>query len=163
LTRLPKPQGDDTFDSELSVEILFNDDLVVAAGVHSRWARRRKINLSELVEAPWILAPAGALSLEVFAEAFRSAKLAVPKMRLSTFSIHLRTHLLATSDFLAVIPRSVLRLNAAPFGLKALPVKLPVRDFLVAVVTLKKRTLSPVAELFLHYVRSFVQTIDASR
>jgi DNA-binding transcriptional LysR family regulator len=35
--------------NELNVEILFNDELVVVAGMQSRWARRRKIDLAELV------------------------------------------------------------------------------------------------------------------
>jgi DNA-binding transcriptional LysR family regulator len=43
--------------NDLNVEVLFNDHLVVAAGIHSRWARRRKIDLAELVDEPWLLAP----------------------------------------------------------------------------------------------------------
>src|SRR6267142_6981064 len=36
-------------NDELSVEPLFNERLVVVAGAHSRWARRRKIDLGDLV------------------------------------------------------------------------------------------------------------------
>ena len=76
-----------------------------------------------------------------------------PKTALTTFSVHLRTHLLSTSEYVTAMPRSVLQLNAAKFGLnKALPIKLPVRSFPVAVVTLKKMTSSPVAKLFVEYL-----------
>ena len=50
------PRADDGQGDDLNVEVLFDDHLVVAAGIRSRWARRRKIDLAELVDEPWILA-----------------------------------------------------------------------------------------------------------
>jgi hypothetical protein len=47
----------------------------------------------------------------------------------------------------------VLRFSAETFGLKALPIRLPAPDAPVAVVTLKNRTLSPVAKLFVDCAR----------
>jgi DNA-binding transcriptional LysR family regulator len=150
LTRLA--HANDPPDSDLNVEILFNDEVVVVAGLNSRWARRRKIELADLAKARWILTPTGSLNPELIAEAFEISKVNPPKTALTTFSVHLRTHLLSTSEYVTAMPRSVLQLNAAKFGLKALPIKLPVRSFPVAVVTLKKRTLSPVAKLFVEYL-----------
>jgi DNA-binding transcriptional LysR family regulator len=43
----------DEFGDELSVETLFDDEVVVAAGRSSHWARKRKISLSDLAEGPW--------------------------------------------------------------------------------------------------------------
>ena len=45
--------------SDLKVEKLFNDELVIVADMHSPWARRRKVDLADLADAPWILAPSG--------------------------------------------------------------------------------------------------------
>jgi DNA-binding transcriptional LysR family regulator len=70
----------------------------------------------------------------------------------------LRVHLLAKGNFLTAMPRSLLRLNADGVGLKELPVKLPAHSFPVAIVTLKNRTLSPVVELFLERLRTFVRS-----
>ena len=154
LTRLVKPLSDDPPDNDLNVEILFNDDVVIVAGARSRWARRRKISLSELVDAPWIVTPSGLLTTELVADEFLRNRLKAPKIAVTTFSVHLRTHLLATNEFIAVMPRSVLLLNAKQFSLKSLPIKLPVQGFPVAVVTLKNRTLSPVVELFLKHLRT---------
>jgi hypothetical protein len=39
-------------------------------------------------------------------------------------------------------------------GLKVLPIKLPVRDWPIAIMTLKERTLNPVARLFIEHVRA---------
>ncbi len=55
MVRLSKPLADQQVADELHLEILFNDPLVVVAARHSRWARRRKIDLAELIAEPWIL------------------------------------------------------------------------------------------------------------
>src|SRR5262245_59508060 len=44
-------------DERLSFEFLFDDSCVVAAGAQSPWARRRRIELAELVNEPWVLPP----------------------------------------------------------------------------------------------------------
>lgn len=88
-------------------------------------------------------------------QAFQASNLPIPRIRVTTFSLQLRTHLLATGDFLTAMPRSLLRLSADGIRLKALPVKLPICSFPVAIVTLKNRTLSPVVQLFLECLRAF--------
>jgi DNA-binding transcriptional LysR family regulator len=145
---------------DLSVEVLFDDRLVVAAGAHSRWACRRHIEPAELVNAAWIMTPPG-LATALIAEAFRAKGLGVPKARLVTYSVPLRVHLLTSGDFITVLPSSVFRLNADRFALKALPVALPVRPWPVAAVTLKNRTLNPVVHRFIDHVRAFAQSLDA--
>jgi DNA-binding transcriptional LysR family regulator len=161
LTRLP--YLDDPPDREFSVEILFDDEVVVVAGLRSRWARRRKIEFADLADARWILTPAGSLNPELIAQAFELSQLKAPKIAITTFSVHLRTHLLATNEYVAAMPRSVLQANAEKFCFKELPVKLPVRSFPVAVVTLKNRTLSPVAELFIKYLRKQTKSVAVKR
>src|SRR5713226_1496791 len=54
IARLNKSLAEDPFGDDLSVEILFDDEIVVAAGIHSRWTRRRKLGLAELADAQWI-------------------------------------------------------------------------------------------------------------
>src|SRR5436190_5435126 len=46
------------FGDDLNVEVLFNDETLVAADARSPWARRRKIDLAELVDEHWVLPPA---------------------------------------------------------------------------------------------------------
>jgi DNA-binding transcriptional LysR family regulator len=134
---------------DINIKTLFDDEVIVAAGMHSRWARRRKIDLAELVDERWILTAPDAWNYKVLSEAFRKCGLDIPKIKLKTYSVHLRVNLLAAGEFVAVLPRSVLRFYADRFSLKALPVDLPVRPWPVAIVTLKNRTLSPVVERFI--------------
>ena len=40
---------------DFATEFLFDEHLFVVAGSHSRWARRRKMNLDDLLQDPWIM------------------------------------------------------------------------------------------------------------
>ena len=145
--------------SDLKVEVLFNDELVVAADAHSQWARRRKIDLVELADAPWILAPSG-FSNVLLAEAFRARGLDLPKISLKTFSIHIRANLIAGTSFVTTLPKSVLNYYADRLPLKALPVALPARPWPLLVVTLKDRSVSPVVERFIKCARQVTKSMS---
>jgi DNA-binding transcriptional LysR family regulator len=151
IARMLKPVAADVLADDLNVEILFEDYVVVAAGLQSRWARRRRVDLGELVDEPWIVPNSRAGSM--VAEACRAKGLKEPNVSLVTYSVHVRADLVATGDYLTAFPASVLRFNAERFGLKVLPVDLPVRPWPVAIVTLKNRTLSPVVQRFVDHVR----------
>jgi DNA-binding transcriptional LysR family regulator len=159
LVRLRKLQTDENAD--LNVEVLFDDEAVVAAGLQSRWAKRHTIDLAELVREPWILTPPDSLIYLLVAEAFRERGLDTPKASLMTYSVHLRTNLAASGDFITVLPSSVLRFNPNQFALKALPIAMPGRPWPVAIVTLKNRTLNPVARHFIDHVRAFTRSMGA--
>jgi DNA-binding transcriptional LysR family regulator len=157
VARLSIPHAEDPFGTDVNVEVLFDDQTVVAAGANSRWARRRKIDLAELVDEPWIATPRETLTTIAMEQVFQASNLPIPKIRVTTFSLQLRMRLLAAGNFLTAMPRSLLRLNADGIRLTALPVTLPIHSFPVAIVTLKNRTLSPVVWLFLERLRTFVR------
>jgi DNA-binding transcriptional LysR family regulator len=145
------------FGDELSVETLFDDEVVVAAGRSSHWARKRKISLSDLTEGPWTGTPPETMARIVLEDAFRAASLPTPQMEVTTFSVPLRQQLLTTAGFLTAMPKSLLRRSPE---LKGLPITLPSHRYPVAVVTVKNRSLSPVVDLFLERVRQFIASGD---
>jgi DNA-binding transcriptional LysR family regulator len=147
-------------EDDLDVEILFDDPHRVVVGARSRWARRRKVTLAELVNEPWIFPPAQVLSA-LITEAFKARGLEAPQERVSAHSIVLRNHLLATGRFLSVLPDSVFRYNAKQWSLKALPIDLGVKPRPIAIVTLKNRTVSPVVQLFVEHLRAVAKTMSA--
>jgi DNA-binding transcriptional LysR family regulator len=159
LTRLSKPKADDPLGDDLDVEILFEDEAVVAVGANSPWARRRKVTLADLRGASWVGTSQDTLTRVLLKRAFLNVNLAPPAMRVTTFSVQLRTYLLATGNFLTAMPKSMLKLNPECRGLKGLPVKLPNPSFPAAIVTLKGRTLPPPAELFLDGLREHVRKL----
>jgi len=161
LERLPRPPSKQVDD--LSLEVLFNDEAVIAAGAHSRWTGRTTIDIAELADEPWILMPPDSWNYRMVAQAFRARGLPPPRISLSTFSIHLRVNLLATGRYLTVFPRSVLRINAERYHVGTLPVELPdpPHAWPVVVATLKNRTLSPVAGVFIDHLRAYVNSPES--
>jgi DNA-binding transcriptional LysR family regulator len=159
LARLARPPADGGDD--VNVEVVFHDELIIAAGMHTRWAGRRTIDLAELVNEPWIFTPPNSWNDTILIAAFRARGLEVPKAVLTTFSFHLRASLLATGPFVTSLPASVLAANVNWFSLKGLPVDLPAQPWPVAIVTLKNRTLSPVVQLFIDHLRTYTASLGA--
>jgi DNA-binding transcriptional LysR family regulator len=159
LAHPPTPLTDDHL-AQLNIEHLFDDPLVVVAGMQSRWARRRKIDLAELIHEPWILSPPKSWSYERVAEAFGARGLSVPTTSLETNSMDLRAKLIASGRFVTLLPKSVLR-GGDGHQFKMLPVDIPVRPWPVAILTLKNRTLSPVVEHFVECAREVAKTFAA--
>jgi DNA-binding transcriptional LysR family regulator len=137
----------------LNAIVLFHDRPVVVAGRQTPWVRRRRIELAELVDEPWILAPAESWTHTWLAAAFRAKALRMPEVTLTTYSLTLMAHFLVTGPGISVFPQSVVGLHPACSALKALPVDVPVLNWPVAILTLKERMPSAVAERFIACAR----------
>ena len=159
MVRLVAPLTDQHLADDMNVECLFNDQLVVAVGKHNRWARRRKIDVAELINEPWILAPPNTWNYSRLAEAFRARGLDMPKASLVSVSVAVRARLLANGNFIAALPSSVLSLNRDHYALKVLPIDLPNPPWPVVIVTLKNRMLSPVVERFIECAREVAKSL----
>jgi len=137
-------------EEDLEQEFLFEEPLVVVAHVDSPWARRRKLDLRELLDDTWTW-PA---TLDRFVvDAFRARSLEPPRAAVYTDASNMRTSLAATGGFLAVVAASVARVSAMHAALKILPVTLRAARVPIGIVTVKNRTLSPLARLFLDHTR----------
>jgi DNA-binding transcriptional LysR family regulator len=149
-------------DKSEDFEFLFNDSHVVAVGARSPWVRRRKIELAALVNEPWVLPPAKTFTGSVALKAFRDIGMDYPRVTLVTNSLEVRMSLLSTGCFLAVVPASILRFPNNRSELKVLPIALRQSSVPVGIVTLKKRTLSPVARLFIERAREVARASKAT-
>ncbi len=152
----------ETPDSDIEMEPLFYEPLVVVAGPQSPWSRRRNLTLSELVDAPWILSTLEAESGSPFVEAFRAARLPIPTATIFSNSLHLRISLLGTGRYLTLVPGSALRFGPGANLLKPLPVVLPRWHLPTGIFTLKGRMLSPVAQVFADCVRDVARPLARS-
>jgi len=146
-------------DEELDNEILLHDPHFVVAGARSRWARRRKVTLADLMNEPWIFPP-NQVVMGLIKEAFEANGLELPAERVTAASILLRNQLLATGRFLTMLPDSVLRYTATQWSLKSLPIDLRIKPWPIAILTLKNRTLSPVTHLFIEHLRSVARSLS---
>jgi DNA-binding transcriptional LysR family regulator len=147
-------------EDDLRVEPLYDEAIVVAAGRSHRHARRRKLDLSELADASWILAPPNTVVRDLVGGAFQAQGMEPPRLSVTTYSMQLRMQLLSTGGYVSPVPESLLHYNADRWSLCALPVRLG-KPLPVVAVTLKDRTLSPVAELFIEHARAVTRKMRA--
>jgi DNA-binding transcriptional LysR family regulator len=146
-----------TIEAHLTAEILFDDSLVVATGTNNPWLRRRNVKLTDLVNEPWTLHPYDSYYGALIADAFRASGLEPPRLTVSTSSLGLRSELLATGRFFTVVPSFSLRLPRRHSTLKAMPVELPNTRRPIGIVTVRNRSPSPLAQLFLDRVREIIK------
>lgn len=145
-------------EPDLDVHVLFDDRYIVVAGAQSPWARRRKVSLAELLLEPWILPPPDSAVGQSISEAFHTQGCKVPRARVVSFSIPMHHHVLAAAGFLAVLPASMLHLGPH-LGLRKVPVDLWRNSRQVAVIALKNRALSPIAQLFIDGAHAVAKTL----
>jgi DNA-binding transcriptional LysR family regulator len=147
----------------MTIETLFEDDIVVVAAAQNPWMRRRRIDLADLVGEPWTLPPRDT-GLGAFAEgAFRARGLEPPQPTVITYSMHMCHKLLETGRFLTMLPRYTLTLPGKHPSLRALPVELANSRAPMAIITLNRRTLSPLAEMFIKAVRAVAKPLTTAR
>lgn len=150
-------------DPQFNFETLYHDSYVVVAGVRSPWARRRKVTLADVVDESWVLPPPDSVSGALIVDAFHASGLEYPRVSVFCLPREVRTHLLATGRLLTILPRSLLNFFGEGPELKVLPIKLPITPVPVGIVTLKNRTLSPVARLFIDAAREAAKPLLKDR
>ncbi len=149
-----------TVRPELEVTVLFEDRLRVIAGAKSRLASRRRLALADLVDEAWCMAHSAVGSL--MADAFRAEGLAMPRVALTSTDAHLLFQLVESGRFVGHFGDGLLNFYEDRFALKRLPVTLAIPPFTVAVIALKNRTVSPVAQLFIDCAREVARPLAKS-
>jgi DNA-binding transcriptional LysR family regulator len=133
--------------------------LVVVTGPNNPLARRRKLELAELLDEPWTLQPRennfGAFAMD----ALHAAGVAAPRITVATTSSSLRGEMLATGRYLTMVPRYWVLLPRKHPSLRVLPVEFPNTRLKVAIITLKNRSLSRATELFIDSVRALTKPL----
>jgi DNA-binding transcriptional LysR family regulator len=157
--RILRPLAED----HLRAEVLYTDSVFVMAARGSPWARRRRIRLAELMNEPWALSPPGELPTELVRNAFRAAGLELPRPAMVTITGVARLALVAKGRFLTMAPETALKFGGWESAIKILPIDLAIPAGAVGIITLKNRTLTPVAQLFIDCAREVVKPIAMSR
>jgi DNA-binding transcriptional LysR family regulator len=154
--RLPDPFVED----DLVVEPLLQEPFVAVAGVNSQWARRRRIELADLIEESWVLPPHDSAPGGIISEIFAASGLKSPRPGIATLSIQLTTALIATGKFVGILPNSVARFSSRRVGLKILAAKIPTTHYAIAILTVKNRTPGPLAKLFIEHARAVAKSLS---
>ena len=150
-------------DDRLDFEFLFDDAFVVAAGTRSPWSRRRRIQLRELANELWVLPPPESAISPIAMQAFAASGLDYPKAAVVTLTPEVRMSLVATGRFLTIFPASTMAFSDRGAEIKVLPVDLPVPRVPTGIVTLKNRSLNPVAKVFIDTAREVAKAVRRNR
>jgi DNA-binding transcriptional LysR family regulator len=154
LGRLPATMN----EPDLVAEQLFDEPNLIAAGSESPWAKRRNLTLADLMEEPWVLAQPGSLARSLHDELFRRNGVKPPSASVLTVSLHIYMRLIETGRWLGLVPASVMRFGGKHMRIKVLPVKVLAPPSPVGFITVKDRTLTPLAECFIDCMRKVVSS-----
>jgi DNA-binding transcriptional LysR family regulator len=149
-----------SIDGTMQAEPLFHARLQVVVGLHSPWARRRKVSLADLADEPWILSHSETTADSPLVLAFRAAGQALPRWCVLSGSLNVRYGLLATGRFVTVMPDSLVRFAGTRGLVKVLPVEIGRWHTATMLVTLRNRSLSPAVNTFLGIVRELSQQLQ---
>jgi DNA-binding transcriptional LysR family regulator len=151
------------YHDDLDSYALFEEPLFVIVGLDSPLARRRKIELVDLLEEPWALPAPDNIASVLIADCFRSAGLGSPIPRVVSDSTSVRTRLVEMGRFLTFLPGSTLFFGAGRLRVKVLPVSLAMRAPPTEIVTLKNRTPNAIARLFIAELCEIGEMLKKSR
>ena len=150
-------------EGDLKAEILFNESTVIVAGRRNRLTRRRKIELADLIDEPWVFPAAGSAGELIAAEMFRSSGLDMPRRGAVCAAMPMHAALVANGPYLTTLPASLVRFGGNHLQVKVLPVRVPALASPVGIITLKRRTISPVARLFIEHAREVAKPLAKHR
>jgi DNA-binding transcriptional LysR family regulator len=141
---------------DLHSEVLFDEPFVFVVGGGSEFARKRRVVLGDIIGRKWVLPAPDSAPGALINGVFQAAGFQPPKAIVQTISIELTTSLVASGEFVGILPISVARLKAGQAALRVLPIK-PVGPRVSAeIVFVRNRTLSPAVDSFINCVREVV-------
>ena len=132
---------------------LYEEELAVVASVDHPLARRKRIAIADLARERWVLAQ-NVLATRMLERAFEHHGLGAPQVAMEVSAQWLRLHVVSTSGFLAILPRSALQTLAArgrAVEIKVQGMHLPRR---VGVSYRREAYLSPAAGLFIEILKT---------
>ena len=146
-------------EDRVTFEALYDSPYFVAAGAKNPWTRRRHVELAELMDQFWVLPPPGTRFGSIVRDIFDAKGLPRPRAAVVSYDLEMTIDLLRTGRYLAVHSESVLGFPGKHPLIRKLPVELPRVVGPVGILTLKDRTLSPAAQLFIDCARDVAKTL----
>ena len=146
-------------DEHLKVDTLFHDELAVICSKQNRWARRRGVKLADLMDEPWVLPPPAGFLTKIIRGAFAEHGLEIPRATVTMSSTYALSVLVANGPFLAMHPGTMLTTPNEHPQLTAVDIRLRNTRGPIGLITLKNRSLSPIARLFLRTAADVARSI----
>jgi len=144
---------DGAIADDLTADVLFNAPLAVLADRRHPLVGRKKLSLADTMQQAWTLSPPDSFLGRIVVAAFNKRKLQLPASVVTTLSIHTRLNMLASGRFLTMLPLRMVRQPANRSWLRALNIDLPDTAGPVALITVRRRSVSGRVKLFMKACR----------
>jgi len=150
-------------ERDLLSEQLFEEPLFVVAGARNQWARRRRIELEQLLQELWVLPGPETAVGSFIRELFRASDLEFPPHGVTCSGLQFTRALIETGRYLGMLPASFLHFSGKGSSLKVLPVELPLKPPPVGMITARNRTLNPAAAQFVSCLHAVAKPLVTNR
>jgi DNA-binding transcriptional LysR family regulator len=136
-------------EDQMEAQFLYDGHIVVVVAKNNPLSRKRRLKLADLMNEPWTLPPPDHEFGLVYGQAFRQAGYNLPPARVVTISVITRLALVAKTRLITVASEPTFRFDARDMAITALPIDLGETRISVGIMTLKNRTVTPVARRFI--------------
>lgn len=150
-------------DPDLEWEVLYEEELCVIANSRHPLHRRRRLHLLDLLDESWILPPPNTAFYTQVVALFEGAGAAIPSHQIRTLSVPLNLGMVLRTNFLAVLPTSLLALGYFPKGVRPLAVALPSTCGPVGFIRLRGASDTPALHEFMACTRAVAGEIATRR
>jgi DNA-binding transcriptional LysR family regulator len=138
-----------------------NERYAVVAGARHPLAGRKALQLSNLLDQPWILPPTGSLARDKLGAMFVQSSLAPPANIVETPSLPVIMSLLQQTDMVAALPEGTVQSSCKAGDLTVLIGNLPLRVGALGLVTRRGQQLSSGAHIMLKTLRELSGQLHA--
>ncbi len=143
-------------DSDVSAETLVRDRVCVVAGPKHPLTRKKTVELSDLLEFPWVLPPESQRFRQIVEETFLSKGLSPPVPSVTSNSASFIRTMLLDNVSLSFLPLQSLPLRQRATTLVALPVEGLSREVEVTITFRERAVLSPAVHALIAALREAV-------
>jgi DNA-binding transcriptional LysR family regulator len=147
-------------DSDISAETLIGDRLCVVAGPRHPLVRKDNVELSDLLEYPWVLPPETQRFRQLLAETFLGQGLPPPAPAMTSNSANFIRTVLLDNQSLSFLPLQSLPVRQRSSTLVALNAPGLSREVEVTISVRQRAVISPAAHALIAALREIAQDID---
>lgn len=134
-------------DPLVHTEFLYDESLCLLASAHHPLAAKKKVNLKETLNFPWLVGWAPGGMDQAVSDSFAEHGLAAPVPKIKTDSYTFARSMLKTTEYLAILPERLLEMEIQSGVLKSLPLKAEIQRWKrpMAICYRRNSTRSPAA------------------
>ena len=148
-------------DSDITADLLIRDRVCVVAGPRHPLARKRTVELSELIEYPWVLPPESQRWRQILEETFLARGLSPPIPSVTSNSASFIRTVLLDNVSLSYLPLQSLPVRQRTSTLVALPAEGLARDLEVTISIRERAVISPASHALIAVLREVASEAEA--